>query len=54
MFCGIFTQIKSRKQSYVEKKVPEDVAKIIGEYTEKKSTGTNRKHLKKTRKNVKN
>jgi hypothetical protein len=54
MFCGIFTQIESRKQSYVEKKVPEDVANIIREYTEKKSAGTNRKHLKKTRKNVKN
>lgn len=53
MFCGIFTQIKSRKQSYVEKKVPEDVANIIREYTEKKG-GTKRKHLKKTRKNVKN
>ena len=44
MFCGIFSQIRERKQSDLSKKVPEDVSNIIMEFAEKKrKTGGTRK-----------
>jgi len=44
MFCGIFTQIRDRKQSDLSKKVPEDVSNIImGFANNNKKTGGTRK-----------
>jgi hypothetical protein len=46
IFCGIFTHISERKESYLTKKVPDDVVKEITGYL---GGGTKRKNFTKTK-----
>lgn len=52
MFCGIFEKIRTRKESYIAKKLPQDLVNEIKKYASPGGTKRKRKTNNKTRKNI--